>query len=129
MHVVRERLGHQLAAQAEQAKVDAAERGVAEVNLQAIEAQLHTELDGATFAKALDHDLDRITHCAQACVKAAGVSADAVQLVYFTGGSSRLKLLSERVARAFPKANTVHGDSFASVAKGLGVYAASLLHA
>lgn len=41
----------------------------------------------------------------------------------FTGGSTGLKLLAERIAAWFPAAKVVRGDRFASVAQGLGVHA------
>jgi hypothetical chaperone protein len=46
-----------------------------------------------------------------------------VRALYFTGGSTGLPNLRERVCAAFPRSKPVFGDPFASVAKGLGVRA------
>jgi hypothetical chaperone protein len=127
MRAVSLRLGHELASAAERGKVDAAEHGQARIDLTRIETDLFGELGPRELEQALAHDLDRIAQAGLQCVKAAGVDSSAVQLVYFTGGSSRLKLLCDQVAKPFVNARRHHGDSFASVAKGLGVYAATLL--
>ena len=53
----------------------------------------------------------------------AGLQPDAIDALYFTGGSTGLRLLADRLAAAFPNAQAVHGDRFASVATGLGLEA------
>lgn len=50
----------------------------------------------------------------------------AFDALYFTGGSTGLRCLSQRIAAAFPRAEPVFGDRFASVAAGLGIHAARL---
>jgi hypothetical chaperone protein len=54
----------------------------------------------------------------------AGVAADAVDTIFFTGGSSGVPLLRERVARLLPRARRVEGDLFGSIGTGLGLAAA-----
>jgi hypothetical chaperone protein len=44
-------------------------------------------------------------------------------VVYFTGGSTGLAPLVDRIAAAFPAAQRVRGDRYASVAQGLGLHA------
>jgi hypothetical chaperone protein len=53
----------------------------------------------------------------------AGVAPDAVDVLYFTGGSTGLTPLVDRIAAEFPAAERVRGDRFASVAAGLGLHA------
>ncbi len=127
MRTLQGRFGHQLASAAEQAKVDAAENGEAKVDLAHIEPRLSAELAGPTFARALEADVQRIVDAALICVTNAGLKPEQIELVYFTGGSSRLRLLTNQIASAFEQAKPVYGDSFASVAKGLGVYAKALM--
>jgi hypothetical chaperone protein len=126
MRCVQQRLGHELAGIAEQAKVDAAELGTAHIDLRSIEPSLSALLGPTDLMRALSADLDRIAQAALVCAKQAHIKPGDVELIYFTGGSSRLKPLCDRVASQFANAQQTHGDSFASVAKGLGVYAASL---
>jgi hypothetical chaperone protein len=127
MRVLEERLGHQLVATAEHIKVNAAENGQATADLSHIEADLHREWDAQQMARALQDDIERIANAAAETLRRAGIAQNQVQLVYFTGGSSRLKLLANAVMTRTPQARPVWGDSFASVAQGLGQMARGLL--
>jgi len=75
----------------------------------------------AQAVEAIGHDLERIVHAARETVLLAGLHANEIDALYFTGGSTGLRLLAERLAQAFPQAQAVHGDRFASVATGLGL--------
>ncbi len=123
MTVVTERLGHELAARAEQAKVDVAEGGETRIDLSHVERALAGTLTGAQAAGALAADIERIADGALQAVVQAGLQPADIDTLYFTGGSTGLRLLAERIAEAFPAARTVRGDRFASVASGLGLFA------
>jgi len=123
MATVEERLGHALAAAAEQAKIDVATRGEALIDLSALEHGLAAGLKEARAAEALETDLQRIVLAAAETARMAGVAPDAVDVLYFTGGSTGLQPLVDRIAAGFPAAERVRGDRFASVAQGLGLYA------
>lgn len=56
-------------------------------------------------------------------LRQAGVPAGEVSALYFTGGSTGLAPLVERIAALFPHVQRVQGDRFASVAQGLGLHA------
>lgn len=126
MRVLDGRLGHGLAAAAEQAKIDVALQGRAEIDLGSLERGLASRLDSGPAAAAIDGDLDRIVAAAVQTVRLAGVPAKDVQALYFTGGSTGLAPLVERIGAAFPNAEPVRGDRFASVATGLGLHAQRL---
>jgi hypothetical chaperone protein len=121
--ILRHRLGHQLAARAEQAKIDVAEHGSAHVDLGAVEARLRVEFEARQQHAALDGNVERIVAAARETVRRAQVTDEQVQAVYFTGGSTGLKVLVERIARQFPQAEAVHGDRFTSVVSGLAIAA------
>jgi len=126
MQVVHERLGHALLARAEAAKIDVAEGGMARIDLTLLEAGLDRTLDATAARAALDADLDRIADAVGVTLEMAGVSPDAVDTVYFTGGSTGFAPLTQRIAGQVPAARVVHGDRNASVANGLGVHARRL---
>lgn len=123
MGVVQQRLGHALLGQAEAAKIAVAEGGATRIALDALEAGLQATLDEAQAVRALDADLQRIVNAAEETLRAAGVRAEDVDLVYFTGGSTGFVPLTERIAARLPAARVRHGDRHASVAQGLGVHA------
>jgi len=56
----------------------------------------------------------------------AGVAPERLEVLYFTGGSTGLAALVDRIAAGFPGARCVRGDRFASVAQGLGLHARAL---
>jgi len=59
----------------------------------------------------------------------AGVPDESVDVLYFTGGSTGLTPLVDRIAAHFPRARRVRGDRFASVAQGLGLHARAVFGA
>ena len=129
MSAVTQRLGHALAAAAEQAKIDVAERGQALIDLSALEHGLQAALPEAAAAAAIEPDLERIVQAAREAARLAGVAPGAVDALYFTGGSTGLSPLVDRIAACFPAAQCVRGDRYASVAQGLGLHARALFDA
>jgi hypothetical chaperone protein len=123
MIVVEERLGHELAARAEGAKIAVAEGGATTIDLSHVERGLAVPLDEGQALQALEADLTRIVAAARETVEMAGLGVDTIDALYFTGGSTGLRVLAQRIAAAFPAARAVVGDRFASVASGLGVFA------
>ena len=121
--VVTDRLGHELVARAESAKIAVAGGGRTTIDLGHVEAGLGAELGDAEAARALDADLGRIVAAARQTLAQAGLAEAAVDALYFTGGSTGLALLGERLQQAFPDARVVRGDRFASVATGLALHA------
>ena len=123
MRIVEHRLGHALAALAEDAKITLADGRPALIALDAVERGLQVTLEERDAAAALESDLQRIVDAAREAVAMAGVEPGAIQALYFTGGSTGLAALVHRICAAFPQAEAVHGDRFASVAHGLGLHA------
>jgi hypothetical chaperone protein len=126
---VEQRLGHALAAAAEQAKIDVAQEGRASIDLRALESGLRSTLQESDAAAALEADLERIVQAACATARLAGVAPQAVDALYFTGGSTGLTPLVDRIAACFPRAERVRGDRYASVAQGLGWHARAVFGA
>ncbi len=129
MATVEERLGHTLAAAAERAKIDVAMHGHADVDLSALEAHLRSALQEKEAAAAIETDLERIVQAGLDTARRAGVKPAGVQALYFTGGSTGLTPLVDRIAACFPAAQRVRGDRFASVATGLGLHARAVFGA
>ena len=123
MVVLEERLGHELAARAEQAKIDVAEGGTTRIDLSHTERHLSAALTERQAAEAIEADVLRIVAAARHAAAQAGLAPAQIDALYFTGGSTGLRRLAGRIAAAFPSARPVHGDRFASVATGLGLHA------
>jgi hypothetical chaperone protein len=123
MAVVRARLGHALAAQAEAAKIAVADGGDTLLALDAVAAGLQVPLSQQQAVDALDVGLQRIVAAADQTLRLAGVARQRVDALYLTGGSTGLAPLVQRLVAHLPGAAVVQGDPFASVAQGLGVHA------
>lgn len=123
MRVVERRLGHALAAHAEEAKIGVAAGGETVIDLDEVEDDLRLAFDEAQLIKAGQDETLRIVQAARDTVQAAGVASRDVNAIYFTGGSTGLAFLSGALAAAFPDAKAVFGDRLASVATGLGIHA------
>jgi hypothetical chaperone protein len=54
----------------------------------------------------------------------ASVAASGIDTVFFTGGSSGIPRLRQRIAALLPRARVVEGDLFGSIGAGLAVDAA-----
>jgi len=126
MTVLNERLGHALIGRAEAAKIAVAEGGSTVIDLGLVEAGLQAVLNEDQAVRALDADLQRIVDAAQETLAIAAVRPDQVDAVYFTGGSTGFKPLTDRIAASLPTARALHGERDASVAQGLGVHAQRL---
>ena len=124
MTVVTKRLGHHLAALAEQAKIEVAQQSHAGIDLSAVEEGLEAEFTEAEQAEALDQKVTRIVDAARETLRLADLDAADVSAVYCTGGSTGLGFLTDRIAAQFPRAVRAAGDRFSSVASGLAIYAA-----
>ena len=123
MTTLRDRLGHSLAGLAEDAKIAVAQGGKHEIDLFEVERDLCIGVTEDLAVAAIANDLDRIVQTALDTAHLAGLKPDAIDALYFTGGSTGLRLLADRIAAVFPHAQAVHGDRFASVATGLGLEA------
>ena len=123
MVVVNERLGHELMARAEQAKIDVADGGETRIDLSHTERHLAAALTEQQAVDAIEVDIERIVGAAREAVTQAGLAPVQIDALYFTGGSTGLRLLANRIAEAFPAAQVARGDRFASVATGLGLHA------
>jgi hypothetical chaperone protein len=123
MVVVQQRLGHMLAGRAEEAKIAVAESRSTRIALEQVEHGLEIEVSEAGVIACIEDDMERIAEASLQTVAMAGLEAAQVDAVYFTGGSTGLAPLAQRIAGQFASAQVVRGHRFASVAQGLGHHA------
>ena len=126
MRVLELRLGHELAAKTEAAKISASAGTPARVALDALAPGLAVTVDEALALEAIRADLERIVEAAVQTVRAAGLPPERIDVLYLTGGSTGMAALTERLSARFATARSVQGDRLASVAMGLGVHASRM---
>jgi hypothetical chaperone protein len=121
LKLIEQRDGHWLALQAEQGKIALSDADAAELDLDRLEAGKKVELSRSGFDAAISHLASNVGNTVARLLRDAGVAADAVDTVFFTGGSSGVPLLRQNIAALVPNARRVEGDLFGSIGAGLGL--------
>lgn len=121
--LIEQRAGHWLAMQMEDAKIHLSEHANYPLDLGRIEDKLAVTLSRELFEQAISGLLERIQHCTQLLLAQAQCSADQVDTVFFTGGSSSVPALQQCVKALLPNAKVVNGNRFGSIGSGLAIEA------
>ncbi|CAM3683728.1 Hsp70 family protein [Ectopseudomonas alcaliphila] len=121
--LIEQRAGHWLAMQVEESKIALSEQDERPIDLSRVEPGLVAELTRPLFESAIEPLLERIRASLTGLLADAGVSADQVDTLFFTGGSSGVPALRQSVAAMLPKARSVEGNTFGSIGSGLAIEA------
>jgi len=121
--LIEQRVGHWLAMQVEQGKIELTEAQRHVIDFARIEPQLQAELRRDDFDTAIEPLLERIGRSIDELLLAAGLARDEVDTVFFTGGSSAVPALRRCVASRLPEARQVEGNRFGSIGSGLAIEA------
>ena len=121
MNLVRHRSGHWLALQVEAAKIELSGAASTRIELGRIEPGQSFLLNRSDFDASIAELVSRIGRTVQALLQGAGVTAAGIDTVFFTGGSSSVLLLREKIAALLPDARCVEGDLFGSISIGLAI--------
>ena len=119
--LVRERAGHWLALQVEAAKITLSSELSAYIDMGRINAGEHVTLQRSDFNRAIEGLVTSVERAVKRLLSDAGVTAAKIDTVFFTGGSSSVPLLRERVLALMPQARCVEGDVFGSIGAGLAL--------
>jgi hypothetical chaperone protein len=123
-NLIEERAGHWLAIQVEEAKIGLSAEPLVELDLDRLAPPERLQVGRALFETAIVGLVDQVGATVQRLLAEAGVAADQVDTVFFTGGSSGVSSLRERIAAIVPQARRVEGDLFGSIGAGLAIDAA-----
>ena len=120
-NLVTERAGHWLAMQVEEAKIALSDAAETRMDLGRIDPGKTLALQRADFDASIAALVDQVAQSVAGLLRDAGVLASAVDTVFFTGGSSSVPLLRQRIAALLPQARRVEGDLFGSIGTGLAL--------
>ncbi|MCY1352788.1 hypothetical protein D9M68_582970 [compost metagenome] len=107
----------------EAAKIALTEAPSHRIDLARVEPGLAAALDRALFEQAIDTQLERIRSGVTQLLADAGIGAEQVDTLFFTGGSSGVPALRQGVAALLPNARAVEGNLFGSIGSGLAIEA------
>jgi hypothetical chaperone protein len=120
-HLIDERAGHWLAMQVEGAKIGLSSNEQVALDLDRLAPPETLLVERATFEAAIGQLLDSIDATVLRLLDDAGIAATEVDTVFFTGGSSGVGLLRQRIGALLPEARKVEGDLFGSIGAGLAL--------
>ncbi|AOE87709.1 Hsp70 family protein [Pseudomonas sp. TCU-HL1] len=121
--LIEQRAGHWLAMQVEESKIALTETDSRRIDLARVEPGLAVDLTRPLFESAIDDLLVRIRASVDGLLAQAGATADQVDTLFFTGGSSGIPALRQSVAAMLPNARQVEGNLFGSIGSGLAIEA------
>ena len=124
-HVLEDHLGHRLAMLVERGKIGLSESEILDQPLGWIEAGLVARFVRAEFEDATAELSRNIAGMIQRCLADAGRTADGIDAVFLTGGSTLLPNVRRAILGELPNSRVVEGDKFGSV--GLGLTLESML--
>ena len=122
--LIDKRAGHWLANEVEQGKIALSDQECTTLRLDYLEAGLAQGITRRDFDAATASLVGKVETTVQALLRDAGIAADAIDTVLFTGGSSGIPRLREQIAALLPQARAVECDPFGSIGAGLAVEAA-----
>jgi hypothetical chaperone protein len=120
-NLIEDRAGHWLAIQVEEGKIGLSDAESVQLDLDRLHPPLRLDLQRALFDEAIGHLVGSIEQTVNQLLADAGLRAEQIDTVFFTGGSSGVKLLRERIAALVPGARKVEGDLFGSIGAGLAL--------
>ncbi|MBW8902221.1 MAG: Hsp70 family protein, partial [Massilia sp.] len=122
--LIDERAGHWLAMCVEEAKIGLSGTPEVELDLDRLDPPALVRVGRGLFTDAIAGMVDSVGATVQRLLDEAGVAPERVDTVFFTGGSSGVASLRERIAAIVPDARRVEGDLFGSIGAGLAIDAA-----
>jgi hypothetical chaperone protein len=120
-NLIEDRSGHWLAIQVEGAKIGLSGQQSVRLELDRLSPPETLDVTRACFEDAIAQLVDQVGATVNRLFSDAGVAPEAVDTVFFTGGSSGVGLLRERIGALVPGARKVEGDLFGSIGAGLAL--------
>jgi len=118
-HLIEERSGHWLALKVEEAKIGLSTADAVQLDLERFAPPVLLQVTRDSFDGAVQHLVASVGATVTQLLADAGVQPAQVDTIFFTGGSSGVRLLRERIAALVPGARRVEGDLFGSIGAGL----------
>lgn len=121
LKLIEDRAGHWLALKVEEGKIALSGATTVELELERLAPRHTLTLRREEFDDAIGHLVTKIESTVLNLLRDAGVATGAVDTVFFTGGSSGVQLLREKISALLPTARRVEGDLFGSIGAGLAL--------
>ncbi len=117
--VIHWQFGHKILNAVEEAKCALSQLEQISLDLNFIEPGFTIAVQQATFENIILDKVEDLTTTLLETVSSAGVQNHQIDSIFFTGGSTQIPLIRQKINEHFPQAKKVRGDVFSSVGKGL----------
>ena len=121
MSIITHREGHKLAGAVEETKIALTAAEAANLAFEGAEIELTTAISRAELTAALEGAVDKIEDTLRSVVAIAGLTAERIDTLILTGGSTQIPAVMQRLRANFPNARFVATDAFGSVGLGLAL--------
>ncbi|PTW60691.1 putative chaperone protein [Breoghania corrubedonensis] len=125
IEILDERLGHRLAGDAEAAKIALSHAQSTRTVFDYVEDGLAVDVARADYEATIDPQITRIVAASQRLLATIGEKAERVDAILMTGGTSQVPQIQRQFAKAYPNADLLMEDLFATVCTGLTRLAAT----
>lgn len=121
LDLVEQRSGHWLALQVESGKIALSAEESTTLDLRRLRPAEMLDVRRADFDDAVGHLVKSVEDTVEKLLRDAGVKASDLDTIFFTGGSSGVNLLRQKIGAIAPNAQHVEGDRFGSIGSGLAL--------
>ena len=119
--IIDHREGHRLAGAVEAAKIELTATETTRLAFDGEEVELTTPISRPQLTASLTGAVDKIEDTLRMVVAIAGLTADRIDTLILTGGSTQIPAVMQRLRANFPDARFVETDAFGSVGLGLAL--------
>lgn len=124
--LVEDQLGFAIFEEIDRLKRALGDHDEAEFDFDAAGAEIRFGLARPDFDAAVSKPVETLIEAMDETMRAAGIPAEQIDMVYCTGGTSKLGLVQKALRRRFPEEKILKRDFFHSVIQGLGEQAKAL---
>lgn len=117
--VLSNREGHRILENCETHKIKLSDYPDVVMNLDFIEQGLSLSISQSELSGLISIETKKIVETILKMVNLCSVDKNKVDVVFFTGGTSKLQYIRKKILELFPNATPVNGDAFGSVGIGL----------
>jgi hypothetical chaperone protein len=125
--LVEDQLGFAIFEEIDRLKRALGDKAEAKFDFNAAGAEISFALERPDFDASVAKPVDLILESMDVTIRAAGLSLDEIDMVYCTGGTSKLRTVQKALRLRFPEEKILKRDFFHSVIQGLGEQARMLV--
>tara|TARA_R110002124_G_scaffold233406_1_gene398739 strand:+ start:110294 stop:111568 length:1275 start_codon:yes stop_codon:yes gene_type:complete len=129
LKIQQEKLGHAFLQHVERTKIDLTDTLNTTTSINDIGLDFDVQVSRDDFESAIARYIQRIEDSMMECITKAGITAENIDLVILTGGSSELPIINHMVSEKFPNAQISEDNKFGSVGLGLAYNAGQIFKA